>query len=152
MSLKDKWKQFGKNTGKAFTNFGKAVGKTAKVVFTDEENGKDADGDTELGNAWRETGKSFGRAGKSLGEAAEGTADKIIGDEESASSKKIILLNGASSSGKTTIAGVLQSMVEEKRNEKYKVISIDDFLAMNANTALNEDDIYNASLELKKKL
>lgn len=82
MALKDKWKDFGKNTGKAFTNFGKAVGKTAKTVFADEESKKEENGHTELTNAWRETGKSFGDAGKSLGEAAEGTGEKIIGEEK----------------------------------------------------------------------
>ena len=38
MGLKDKWKNTGKNTGTAFGNFGKALGKTMKTVFTDEEN------------------------------------------------------------------------------------------------------------------
>lgn len=84
MSLKDKWKDFGKNTGKAFSNFGKSVGKTAKIVFTDEENEKEENGRAKLSNAWRETGKSFGTAGKSLGKAAAGTGKKIVGadDEE----------------------------------------------------------------------
>ena len=38
MSLKDRWKAFGKNTGNAFKNFGKAVATTAKVVVGKEEN------------------------------------------------------------------------------------------------------------------
>ena len=38
MALKDKWKLTGKNTGRAFANFGKALGKTMKTVFTDDEN------------------------------------------------------------------------------------------------------------------
>ena len=77
MSLKDKWKDFGKNTGKAFSNFGKSVGKTAKIVFTDEKNEKEENGHAKLSNAWRETGKS-------LGKAAAGTGKKIVGadDEE----------------------------------------------------------------------
>ena len=82
MSLKKKWKRFGKNTGKAFTNFGQSVAKTAKVAFTDEENKVDEEGHTELRNAWKETGKSFGEAGKALGKAAQGTAQKIIGVEQ----------------------------------------------------------------------
>lgn len=82
MALKDKWKDFGKNTGRAFTNFGKAMGKTAKIVFTDEENKVDENGNSELKNAWKNTGKSFGTAGKSLGTAAGGTGKKIIGKEE----------------------------------------------------------------------
>lgn len=82
MALREKWKKFGKNTGRAFGNFGKAMGKTAKVAFTDDENMLEANGHTELGNAWRETGKAFGEAGKSLGKAAEGTVDKVVGKEE----------------------------------------------------------------------
>ena len=69
MSTKERWKLTGKNTGKAFANFGKALGKTMKTVFTDDENMIEANGHTEVGNAWRETGKSFGEAGKSLGKA-----------------------------------------------------------------------------------
>jgi len=83
MALKDKWKNFGKNTGKAFTNFGKTVGKTARVVFAGESNEVEENGSTELANDWKETGKSFGRAGKSLGKAAQGTGQKIIGVEQS---------------------------------------------------------------------
>ena len=69
MSTKERWKLTGKNTAKAFANFGKALGKTMKTVFTDDENMIEANGHTEVSNAWRETGKSFGEAGKSLGKA-----------------------------------------------------------------------------------
>lgn len=82
MALKEKWKETGKNTGRAFANFGKALGKTMKVAFTDDENMIEANGHTETANAWRETGKAFGQAGKSFGKAAEGTVDKACGEEE----------------------------------------------------------------------
>ena len=82
MALKEKWKATGKNTGKAFSNFGKALGKTMKVAFTDDDNMIEANGHTETSNAWRETGKGFGQAGKSLGKAAKGTGEKIIGEED----------------------------------------------------------------------
>ena len=82
MALGEKWKNAGKSTGKAFGNFGKAMGKTMKVAFTDDPNKVEENGHTELGNAWRETGKAFGEAGKSLGKAAEGTVDKVVGKEE----------------------------------------------------------------------
>ena len=82
MALKDKWKKAGKDTGKAFGSFGKAMGKTAKVVFADDENKKEENGHTELSNAWRETGKGFGQAGKSLGKAAQGTGQKILDVEK----------------------------------------------------------------------
>ena len=82
MALKDKWKETGKNTGKAFGNFGKALGKSMKVAFNDEPNCVEENGHTETGNAWRETGKAFGEAGKSLGQAVEGTVDKATGEEK----------------------------------------------------------------------
>ena len=82
MALKDKWKETGKNTGRAFANFGKALGKTMKVAFTDDEIMIEATAHTETANAWRETGKAFGQAGKSFGQAAEGTVDKACGEEE----------------------------------------------------------------------
>ena len=82
MALKEKWKATGKNTGKAFSNFGKALGKTMKVAFTDDDNMIEANGHTETSNAWRETGKSFGKAGTSLGKAMQGTGRKIVGEED----------------------------------------------------------------------
>lgn len=88
MALKEKWKTFGKDTGKAFTNFGKSMAKTAKVAFTDDENKVEDNGHTELGNSWHETGKSFGEAGKALGVAAEGTVEKILEKEKEQSKKE----------------------------------------------------------------
>ena len=88
MALKDKWKLTGKNTGRAFANFGKALGKTMKTVFTDDENMIEANGHTEVSNAWREMGKSFGEAGKSFGQAVAGTADKVVNEEENNNSNK----------------------------------------------------------------
>ena len=83
MAADKKWKKAGSDIGGAFSSFGKAVGKTAKVAFTDEENKKDEEGHTEVGNAWRETGKGFGEAGKSIGKAFKGTGDKLAGKEDS---------------------------------------------------------------------
>ena len=88
MALKDKWKLTGKNTGRAFANFGKALGKTMKTVFTDDENMIEANGHTEVSNAWREMGKSFGEAGKSFDQAMAGTADKVVNEEENNNSNK----------------------------------------------------------------
>ena len=88
MALKDKWKLTGKNTGRAFANFGKALGKTMKTVFTDDEKMIEANGHTEVSNAWREMGKSFGEAGKSFGQAMAGTADKVVNEEENNNSNK----------------------------------------------------------------
>lgn len=81
MALKEKWKLAGKDAGKAFANFGKALGKTMKTTFTDDENMIEANGHTEVSNRWRETGKAFGEAGKALGDALEGTGDKVFNDD-----------------------------------------------------------------------
>ena len=81
MSLKNKWKLAGKDAGKAFANFGKALGKTMKTTFTSDENMIEANGHTEVSNRWRETGKAFGEAGKAFGDALEGTGDKVFNDD-----------------------------------------------------------------------
>lgn len=82
MPTKEKWKETGKNTGHAFANLGKSLGKTMKVAFTDDPNVVEEDGHTELGNAWRETGKAFGEAGKSFGKAMESTFNKVVGEDD----------------------------------------------------------------------
>ena len=79
MALKDEWKSTGKNTGKAFANFGKALGKTMKSIFNDDENMIESNGHTEVSNAWRDTGKAFGSAGKSFGKAM---GDTFTGADE----------------------------------------------------------------------
>lgn len=79
MALKDEWKSTGKNTGRAFANFGKALGKTMKSIFTDDENMIESNGHTEVSNAWRDTGKAFGSAGKSFGKAM---GDTFTGADE----------------------------------------------------------------------
>ena len=79
MSRKESWKKFGKNTGNAFKNFGKAMATTMKVAFTDEKNDVEENGQSKLRNAWSKTGKGFGEAGKSLGGAAKTT---VKGDKE----------------------------------------------------------------------
>ena len=83
MSRNESWKSFGKNVGKAFKNFGKAMATTAKVVVGDEENKVEEDGRSTLKHVWTDTGKGFGEAGKSLGHAA---ADTIDGGEKKAPS------------------------------------------------------------------
>ena len=79
MSRKEKWKSFGKNTGKAFKNFGQAVVKSANIAVGNEKNEVEDNGKTKIRNAWTKTGKGFGEAGTSLGKAITTT---INGDEE----------------------------------------------------------------------
>ena len=88
MSLKDKWKETGKNIGGAFKNFGKAMATTAKVAVGKEENKVNEDGKSTLREAWTKTGHGFGDAGKSLGKAVSGTVDKVVGEEEKEEAKK----------------------------------------------------------------
>lgn len=59
--------------------------------------------------------------------------------------KRIILLNGSSSSGKSTLAKTLQALIEEKRSERYEIISIDDFLKMTTEDVIYEDDVFEIS-------
>jgi len=65
--------------------------------------------------------------------------------------KQIILLNGSSSSGKSTLAKVLQHLIEEKRSETYEIVSIDDFLKMATEEVIYEDDVFEISGSLCKK-
>ena len=57
----------------------------------------------------------------------------------------ILLLNGPSGSGKSTLAGSLQRLIDEKRGERYEIISIDDFLKMTAEDVIYEDDVFEIS-------
>ena len=79
---KENWKTFGKDTGKAFKSFGKAIGKTAQVAFTDKDNTIEENGKSELGNTWTETGKGFGESGKAFGKAISRTFKPIEKDGE----------------------------------------------------------------------
>ena len=52
-------------------------------------------------------------------------------------SKQIILLNGPSSSGKSTLSKHLQSLIAEKRGEQYAIASIDDFMKISTEETIN---------------
>ena len=65
--------------------------------------------------------------------------------------KMVILLNGPSSSGKSTLAGTLQKNIQLKRNEEYGVISIDDFLIMTPEKPIYEDDVFEISSKICEK-
>ena len=66
--------------------------------------------------------------------------------------RHIILLNGSSSSGKSTLAKTLQALIEDKRNERYEIVSIDDFLKMTTEDVIYEDDVFEISDDLCKKV
>jgi chloramphenicol 3-O phosphotransferase len=66
--------------------------------------------------------------------------------------EQVILLNGPSSSGKSTLAKSLQQLIEEKRDERYEIISIDDFLKMTTKDVIYEEDVFDISLKLCDKV
>ena len=59
--------------------------------------------------------------------------------------KQIILLNGPSSSGKSTLSRALQGMLAEKYDARYAIISIDDFMKLATDETIYEDDVYEIS-------
>ncbi|MBO5994644.1 MAG: hypothetical protein J6Q41_03950, partial [Firmicutes bacterium] len=59
--------------------------------------------------------------------------------------QQIILLNGPSSSGKSTLARALQTLIMNERAERYEVVSIDDYLEMSPTETIYEDDVFEIS-------
>ena len=66
--------------------------------------------------------------------------------------KKIILLNGPSSSGKSTLADTLKRQIKENSSEEYGVVSIDDFLDIPPENTIYEDDVFEISEVLCSKI
>ncbi len=64
------------------------------------------------------------------------------------SGRQAILLNGPSSSGKSTLAGALQAAIRDKRAERYEVVSIDDFMVSDPMETIYEDDVFAVSGDL----
>ena len=62
--------------------------------------------------------------------------------------KQVILLNGPSSSGKSSLAQLLHGLILTRQSERYEIISIDDFLTMSAQDAIYEEDVYEISWDL----
>ena len=82
MSVKDEWKNTGKDLGKSFTALGKSIVRSVKVGADKalDEEPKDENGNVKpnhLKESWTEVGHDFGKAGKSLGRAVSGTAKKV---------------------------------------------------------------------------
>ena len=65
--------------------------------------------------------------------------------------KQAVLLNGPSSSGKSTLSKALQSLIENGRSERYEVVSIDDFMKGSPTETIYEDDVYAISGDLCEK-
>ena len=66
-------------------------------------------------------------------------------------SLNVILLNGASSSGKSTLARALRQRMRDTKREEYRVVSIDDFLDMTVHQPVYEDDVFEISHLLCQK-
>lgn len=64
---------------------------------------------------------------------------------------KVILLNGASSSGKSTLAEALKKYIKENKKEEFEIVSIDDFLEMTTDQPVYEDDVFEISQQLCQK-
>ena len=65
---------------------------------------------------------------------------------------QVILLNGPSSSGKSTLSRALQELIRENRSEKYEVVSIDDFMKSDPMETIYEDDVYAISGDLCERV
>ena len=66
--------------------------------------------------------------------------------------KPVILLNGPSSSGKSTLAKELQALIKERKAENYEVVSIDDSMETNPTETIYEDDVYAVSGDLCERV
>lgn len=64
------------------------------------------------------------------------------------SGRQAILLNGSSSSGKSTLAKELQALIREQKAEDYKVVSIDDFMITDPMETIYEDDVWSIAGDL----
>ena len=61
---------------------------------------------------------------------------------------QIILLNGPSSSGKSTLSKTLQALIWKKLSLQYEVVSIDDFMKTDPMETIYEDDVFEISGDL----
>ena len=66
--------------------------------------------------------------------------------------KKVVLLNGPSSSGKSTLSKALQAWIEKEQNETYAIVSIDDFMKLSPDETIYEDDVFEISGDMCKQV
>lgn len=64
--------------------------------------------------------------------------------------KQVILLNGPSSSGKSTLARALNELILKERGEEYGIVSIDDFMKISERETIYEDDVFDISGDMCK--
>lgn len=66
--------------------------------------------------------------------------------------KQIILLNGPSSSGKSSLSKALQAVIWERLAIRYEIVSIDDFMKTNPMETIYEDDVFEISGDLCERV
>ena len=59
--------------------------------------------------------------------------------------KQVILLNGPSSSGKSTLSRALKDLLGAQANQNFTIISIDDFMKLATDETIYEDDVFEIS-------
>ena len=69
-----------------------------------------------------------------------------------ASGRQAILLNGPSSSGKSTLAKALQERIKENGSEGFEVVSIDDFMQTDPMETIYEEDVFAVSGDLCQRV
>ena len=62
--------------------------------------------------------------------------------------KRIILLNGPSSSGKSTLAAALRASLQARGMGAWEIVSIDDFMKVPAGETIYEDDVFEIAGDL----
>jgi len=65
---------------------------------------------------------------------------------------RIILLNGPSSSGKSSLARALRSLFKEQKHLSYQIVSIDDFMKLRTDEKIYEDDVFEISSDMCDKV
>ncbi|MBR3879079.1 MAG: AAA family ATPase [Clostridia bacterium] len=66
--------------------------------------------------------------------------------------QKIILLNGPSSSGKSTLSRALQKQLQVSLFVNYSIVSIDDFMKLGTNKKIHEADFFEISGDMCKQV
>ena len=66
--------------------------------------------------------------------------------------RKIILLNGPSSSGKSSLSKALKKLIADERSERYEIVSIDDHMKVSTSETIYEDDVFEISGEMCEKV
>ena len=65
---------------------------------------------------------------------------------------RIILLNGPSSSGKSSLSRELQIVLKEQKHLDYPIVSIDDFMKLRTDEKIYEDDVFEISSDMCDKV